>query len=55
MEPLDDWKHVEKGLVNSKKRAWSLAKPSEAVTVTATNMSKHVETCLDLLICGFYT
>jgi len=29
MEPLDDWTHVEKGLVNSKKRAWSLAKPSE--------------------------
>ena len=30
MEPLDEWRHVEKGLVSSKKRAWSLAKPSEA-------------------------
>ena len=30
MEPLDEWRHVERGLVSSKRRAWSLAKPSEA-------------------------
>lgn len=30
MEPLDEWRHVERGLVSSQRRAWSLAKPSEA-------------------------
>lgn len=56
MEPLDEWRHVERGLVSSQRRAWSLAKPSEAPReLEMRAFSQDLRICIVLFHIYIYT